>query len=80
LKRADLELEEDQLGGQHSQLQNVSKFRLYGILKKFYHKMIVQKGFKKCTCGHCLKMAHPMLIRFNADSQQYFKAHIMMHE
>lgn len=47
---------------------------------KFYHKMILQKGFKKCSCSQCAWMTHPMLIRFNSDSQQYYNAHMIMNK
>lgn len=59
-------------------LESISKQRLFGILNKFYAKMIVQKGFKKCQCLQCKYKMYPFLIKFDENSELFYEKHQFM--
>ena len=59
-------------------LESISKQRLFGILNKFYAKMIVQKGFKKCQCLQCKYKKYPFLIKFDENSELFYEKHQFM--
>lgn len=45
-----------------TEVVQITNSRVEEIVEKFYVRMIVEHGFKKCKCTVCVQQSHPVLI------------------